>query len=359
MYKLIRPLLFKIDAERAHGAAIALGGVLGKAPFRPFVKSLYSFRDERLRVRVLGADFENPLGLAAGFDKNAEALSFFASLGFGFIEVGTVTPLPQPGNPRPRIFRLKEDEALVNRLGFNSKGMKRALECLKDIRDEGIIVGVNIGKNKLTPNAAALSDYEKCFESLADYARYIMVNVSSPNTPHLRELQERKPLTRLLQGIQALNFRRARPRPILVKIAPDLNESQLDDVLDIAKDTNIQGVVATNTTVLRDGLVTPKSEIEAAGEGGLSGKPLRKRSTEIIRYLFRRSKGAIPIVGVGGIFSPEDAYEKICAGASLVQLYTGLIYEGPGIARRINKGLLRLLERDGLRSIQEAIGRNA
>ncbi|RJP43640.1 quinone-dependent dihydroorotate dehydrogenase [Candidatus Parcubacteria bacterium] len=355
MYKLIRPILFREDPETAHNMIAVIGKIAGISPARSILRPLYGFDDERLRVRLFGIQFKNPIGLAAGFDKNADMLPFLACAGFGFIEIGTVTPLPQEGNPKPRLFRLEADEALVNRLGFNGKGVEYVRENLRRYRD-GLVVGVNIGRNKTTPNDEAESDYGKCFERLSEYAGYMVVNVSSPNTPRLRELQEKKPLAELLNDIQAANFRKASPRPILLKIAPDLTEEQIDDVIAIVEKTGVRGIIATNTTISREGLTSPKKRIRAVGQGGLSGKPLRNRSTEVVRYIFKQSKGRIPIIGVGGVFSAEDAYEKIRAGASLVQVYTGLVYEGPGLIKRINKGLVALLERDGFSSVEDAVG---
>ncbi|GAB3987294.1 quinone-dependent dihydroorotate dehydrogenase [Spirosoma daeguense] len=294
---------------------------------------------------VFGITFPNPVGMAAGFDKNAELISELSDLGFGFVEIGTVTPRPQPGNPRPRLFRLKPDGGLVNRMGFNNKGASVAAERLRRFAqtrgDRQVIVGGNIGKNKDTPNEEALNDYLLNFRELFDTVDYFVVNVSSPNTPGLRDLQEREPLTRLLSAIQSENKQRSTPKPILLKIAPDLTNGQLDDIIAIVAETGIAGVIATNTTISRSGLKTEARDIEQIGAGGVSGRPLRDRATEVIRYLHQQSGGAFPIVGVGGIFSPEDAQEKLDAGASLIQLYTGFIYEGPGVARRINRTLLK------------------
>jgi dihydroorotate dehydrogenase len=261
-------------------------------------------------------------------------------MGFGFIEIGTLTPRPQEGNPRPRMFRLKEDNALINRMGFNNQGVEVAAHRLKH-RKSDIIIGGNIGKNKDTPNEEALSDYLYCFDALYEVVDYFVVNVSSPNTPNLRDLQEKEPLTRLLQSLQARNQSKPKRKPILLKIAPDLTDGQLDDIIDIVKQTGIAGVVATNTTISRQGLQTDKNTIDAMGAGGLSGQPLKKRATEIIRYLREKSGKAFPVIGVGGIASVEDALEKIQAGASLVQYYTGFIYEGPELAKKINQAIIR------------------
>ena len=356
MYKTVRKALFLQDAEESHMLISALGKVLGTAPARRPIAALYRLEDERLSTHVFGIDFRNPIGLAAGFDKNAELIPILASLGFGFIEIGTVTPQPQPGNPRPRLFRLPEDEAVVNRMGFNSKGAVFVREELRHIRHSRVVIGVNIGRNKSTSNEDALLDYEKCFDNLSDYADYVVINVSSPNTPNLRELQEKKPLMKLLKHVQTINFRKAYPKPILLKIGPDLSQSQLDDVIEIVRQTAVRGIIATNTSVSRSGLRTSKRVVDRAGDGGLSGQPLKRRSTEVIRYIFSKSKGKIPIIGVGGVFSAEDAYEKIRAGASLVELYTGLIYEGPGLVKKIKQGLVAFLERDGFKSVKDAIG---
>ena len=289
---------------------------------------------------VFGIKFRNPVGLAAGFDKNGEYVEALSHLGFGFIEIGTVTPLPQPGNPQPRMFRLTADEALINRMGFNNKGVDIVAERLRalKLKDPTIVVGGNIGKNKNTPNEDATSDYVKCFDKLFDVVDYFVVNVSSPNTPGLRALQEKGPLTELLDTLQRRNSKDGVSRPVLLKIAPDLTNEQLDDIIDIVKVTGIAGVIATNTTIEREGLDTPAAL--AAETGGLSGKPLTLRSTEIIRYLSEKSGKAFPIIGVGGIHSAQDAKDKLEAGAALVQIYTGFIYEGPWLIKRICKALV-------------------
>ncbi|SOD96386.1 quinone-dependent dihydroorotate dehydrogenase [Spirosoma fluviale] len=346
MYKhIILPLLFRFDAETIHHTvtrflkiALSIPGV--SALFR----SLYVVNDPRLARTVFGLTFPNPVGMAAGFDKNAELISELSDLGFGFVEIGTVTPRPQPGNPRPRLFRLKADGGLINRMGFNNKGAGPAAERLRHFaKNRGgrqVIVGGNIGKNKDTPNEQALNDYLISFRELFDAVDYFVVNVSSPNTPGLRDLQERAPLTQLLTALQQENRQRPAPKPILLKIAPDLTNGQLDDIIGIVAETGIAGVIATNTTISRDGLATDAATVTQLGAGGVSGRPLRERATEVIRYLHQQSGGAFPIIGVGGIFSAEDAQEKLRAGASLVQVYTSFIYEGPALAKRINKGLL-------------------
>ncbi len=304
-------------------------------------KNLYNVENPKLEVEAFGLKFKNPVGLAAGFDKDGKLYRQLGSYGFGFIEVGTVTPKPQPGNELPRLFRLPADSAIINRMGFNNQGVEHLIAKLKNRNDDSVIIGGNIGKNKVTPNEQALEDYLACFDALFDYVDYFVVNVSSPNTPNLRELQEKEPLTKLLLALQKENKSNAHPKPILLKIAPDLTESQLDDIIAIVRDSKIDGVIATNTTISREDLNTPFDRLTEIGAGGLSGKPVRKRSTEVIKYLHEKSKGAFPIVAVGGIFTAKDALEKLDAGATLVQVYTGFIYGGPGIVKKINKGILK------------------
>lgn len=338
MYKsLIRPLLFKMDPEKVHHFTFDSLQKLFKVPgMSSFVKSKFEVKDALLEREVFGLKFKNPVGLAAGFDKDARLYKELSNFGFGFIEIGTLTPKPQPGNDKKRLFRLKEDEAIINRMGFNNGGVEEAVERLR--RNNGVLIGGNIGKNKITPNEQAGEDYRICFEALFPYVDYFVVNVSSPNTPNLRELQDKEPLTALLNDLQQRNEQKPVSKPILLKIAPDLTDSQLLDIIDIVKETGIAGVIATNTTISREGLVSENK----AETGGLSGKPLRKRATEVIRFLSEKSNKAFPIIGVGGIHSAEDAIEKLDAGASLVQLYTGFIYEGPQLIRDIN---LKLLDR--------------
>jgi dihydroorotate dehydrogenase len=309
---------------------------------KALLKSNFEITDTRLEREVMGLKFKNPVGLAAGFDKNAELVEELAEFGFGFIEIGTVTPLPQPGNEKPRMFRLPADEGLINRMGFNNQGVDVAAERLRRIKRNGLIIGGNIGKNKITPNEEAVSDYIKCFDRLFDVVDYFVVNVSSPNTPGLRELQEKEPLKNILNTMQQRNRKNDISRPILLKIAPDLTDAQLDDIVEIVQETKIAGIIATNTTITRENLQS--EEILTRQTGGLSGKPVRERSTEVIRYLAQKSNGSFVIIGVGGIHSPEDAIEKLEAGASLIQVYTGFIYEGPGIVKRINEGILRSME---------------
>lgn len=296
---------------------------------------MYEVNDRRLERTVFGLKFKNPVGLAAGFDKDAKIFKELSNFGFGFIEIGTLTPKAQDGNPKKRLFRLKSDSAIINRMGFNNGGVEAAVERLK--KNKGILIGGNIGKNKITPNENALDDYLICFDALFHYVDYFVVNVSSPNTPNLRELQEKKPLTSLLTRLEERNAEYNSKKPILLKIAPDLTDEQLLDIIEIVKTTKIAGVIATNTTISRDGLQS-ENKLET---GGLSGKPLSNRATEVIRFLSEKSNKAFPIIGVGGIHKPEDALEKLAAGASLVQLYTGFIYEGPKLISDINKAILK------------------
>ena len=339
MYKLLRPLLFMLPPEQAHHLTFnllewaakvpgALALVGGKRP------------SNKVPIKVMGLDFPSPVGLAAGMDKDARHVNAMSALGFGFIEIGTLTPVAQSGNERPRLFRLPADRALINRMGFNNGGVQAAVERLRK-RKSGIIVGGNIGKNKVTPNEQALDDYITCFEALYPVVDYFVVNVSSPNTPGLRALQDKEPLLAILSRLSALNAQRTTSKgerkPILLKIAPDLTDAQLDDVVSVVKESGIAGVIATNTTISRQGLRTPGAEVEAMGAGGVSGAPVRKRSTEVVRYLRERLPRPIVIIGVGGIDSADAAMEKLQAGADLVQVYTGLIYEGPALVKRINE----------------------
>jgi dihydroorotate dehydrogenase len=342
MYKLlIKPIFFLFEPERIHHIVFKTIKFLCKIPGVPgIIKSVYVISDKRLERKLFGLVFPNPVGLAAGFDKDAKLFDELGYYGFGFIEIGTLTPEAQPGNEQPRMFRLPEDEGLINRMGFNNGGVNAAVERLKK-RKTNILIGGNIGKNKITPNEDAVSDYEKCFEALFDQVDYFVVNVSSPNTPNLRALQDKEPLTKLLMRMKELNAQKKNPKPILLKIAPDLTNEQLDDIIGIVASTKIDGVVATNTTISRERLRTSKEKLEAYGAGGLSGKPVAQRSTEVVQYLSEKSGKAFPVIAVGGIHTAEDALEKLRAGASLVQIYTGFIYEGPGIVKRINKGLLK------------------
>ena len=343
MYKaLLKPLLFQLDAEKAHHLVFDNLRRTYRVPGGPaLLRGLYDFQDPALEREVFGLRFRNPVGLAAGLDKNAELTAELGALGFGFLEIGTVTPRPQPGNPAPRLFRLPQDEALLNRMGFNNDGAAAVAERLRAPRPAGLIIGGNIGKNKDTPNEHAAQDYVACVTALHEVVDYFVVNVSSPNTPGLRQLQEREPLIRLLQQVQERNATLPSPRPLLLKIAPDLTDAQLDDILLIARETRLSGLVVTNTTIARHGLQTDSGHVQDLGAGGLSGRPLRQRATEMVRYLHRHSHGALPIIGVGGIHSAEDAQEKLVAGASLVQLYTGFVYEGPALVKRINQALVK------------------
>ena len=348
MYQLIKPILFKFDPEKVHYFVTRNLRRFNHLPGGAGIsRTIWALNDTRLEREVFGLKFKNPVGLAAGFDKNAEVISEMANLGFGFVEVGTVTPLPQPGNPKPRMFRLPKDSALINRMGFNNLGVDVAAAKIAAYRknasakQKGVIIGGNIGKNKVTPNEDAVSDYIKCFDKLFDVVDYFVVNVSSPNTPGLRELQEKGPLLQILATLQQRNNKNGTSRPILLKIAPDLTNEQLDDIVEIVQTAGIAGVIATNTTISREGLLSPEKLKNETG--GLSGKPLTSRSTEVITYLHKKSNDSFPIIGVGGIHSAEDAIEKLNAGASLVQLYTGFIYEGPGLIKRINKKILASL----------------
>ena len=337
MYKkLLRPILFHFDPENIH---TIICFVLKLPLLSKILKLIFNFHSPDLERDVCGIKFKGPIGLAAGFDKNAELVKPMSDLGFGFVEIGTVTPKGQPGNSKPRIFRLPKDQALINRMGFNNLGADNVRKNLLKYKGK-CTIGGNIGKNKLTPNDQAVEDYQYCFNQLHDVVDYFVVNVSSPNTPGLRELQEADALTEILDRLQEQNKLKEIQKPIFLKISPDLNKTQLDDIIEVVLKTKISGVIATNTTIERGNLQTSKDQIEKVGSGGLSGQPIKSTSTEIIRYIAQKSNNAFPIIGVGGIHSPEDALEKLNAGASLVQIYTGFIYEGPGLIKRINKYLL-------------------
>ena len=337
MYKfLIRPFLFSLDPEKAHHFTFKYLKLIHKIPLIPaLIRAIYKVEHPSLHREVFGLHFKNPVGLAAGLDKDAKLYKELDNLGFGFIEIGTITPKPQPGNPKKRLFRLIDDQGIINRMGFNNEGVEATIKRLKN--NKNVLIGGNIGKNKLTPNEEATNDYLICFESLFNYVDYFVVNVSSPNTPNLRSLQEKEPLKQLLNALQNKNNTYNHPKPILLKIAPDLTDEQLLDIIEIVKATHIAGVIATNTTIARNNLLSPNQK----ETGGLSGKPLKKRSTEVIRFLSEKSDKAFPIIGVGGIFNEEDALEKINAGACLIQLYTGFIYEGASLVKRINKRLIK------------------
>ncbi|ADY52050.1 dihydroorotate dehydrogenase [Pseudopedobacter saltans DSM 12145] len=340
MYQFLKPIFFQFDPEKIHHFVTGTLQTVQKIWGLPkVIKGSFKYEHPSLEREVFGLKFKNPVGLAAGFDKNGEYIEELANFGFGFIEVGTVTPLPQPGNDKPRMFRLPKDEALINRMGFNNKGVDVLARKLESVKREGLIIGGNIGKNKNTPNEEAVSDYIKCFDRLFNVVDYFVVNVSSPNTPNLRALQEKEPLKNILNTLQERNNKDGISKPILLKIAPDLTDSQLDDIVEIVQETKIAGVIATNTTISRENLNSP--EYLKNETGGLSGKPVKDRSTEVIRYLSEKSNKAFPIIGVGGIHSAKDAKEKLDAGAALVQIYTGFIYEGPALIKRINKSLKR------------------
>lgn len=342
MYQIVRSILFRFDAEKVHYFVVGLLQLIVKFPPTKWIfRSMYHVEHPALEREFIGLKFPNPVGLAAGFDKNAKYFNELESCGFGFIEIGTVTPLAQPGNDLPRLFRLKKDEAILNRMGFNNDGVQEALKHLKARKNHQLIIGGNIGKNKWTPNEEALNDYLICFDALFDEVDYFVVNVSSPNTPNLRALQEKGPLMELLSTLQQKNEAKATPKPILLKIAPDLTNEQLDEIIEIVQETKIAGLIATNTTISREGLITQSSEVEALGAGGVSGKPLTERSTEVIRYIHTKSKGSIPMIAVGGIHTAKDALDKLDAGATLVQLYSGFIYEGPGLIKEINQALIK------------------
>ena len=342
MYSLLRNFLFLFDAEKVHYFTMSALKFTLKLPLGKFLfKKKFCLEDAKLERKLFGLTFKNPVGLAAGFDKNASMFNDLAYCGFGFIEIGTLTPKGQPGNDKPRLFRLKADKAILNRMGFNNDGVDVAIEKLKNRKHKDLLIGGNIGKNKVTPNEEANNDYLIAFEKLFPYVDYFVVNVSSPNTPNLRALQDKEPLMHLLSELKNANNKKENPKPILLKIAPDLSDEQLDDVIEIIATTKTEGVIATNTTIERAMLSTPKVEVEKLGAGGISGKPLTKRSTEVIRYLHEKSNASFPIIGVGGIHSADDAIEKLKAGASLIQLYTGFIYEGPGLVKEINEKILK------------------
>lgn len=342
MYKLfVRPLLFLLPPETIHHLVVKGLKVFFKIPGKSwFVKKIAKVESPLLERKLFGLTFKNPVGIAAGFDKQAEMYHELANFGFGFIEIGTITPKPQPGNPTPRLFRLPKDKALINRMGFNNIGADEAIRNLKN-RKTDVIIGGNIGKNTATPNEKAVDDYVTCFEKLFDWVDYFVVNVSCPNITDLHELQDQKSLMEILTRLQTINQSKQVPKPILLKVSPDLNNKQLDEVIQIVSESRIHGVVATNTTITRANLRTSPERVKNIANGGLSGKPIKDRSTEVIRYLSEKSGKAFPIIGVGGIFTPDDAIGKLNAGADLVQVYTGFIYEGPFIARKINKKLVK------------------
>ncbi len=344
MYSIIRSLLFLFNPEKAHYVtAKVIRFCLGIPGMKSVWRKLFCLEDANLEKKVFGIKFKNPVGLGAGFDKDAKMFQDLDYCGFGFIEIGTLTPIGQPGNEKPRLFRLPDDKAIINRMGFNNEGVVAAAERLRN-RSGQIIIGGNIGKNKATANEDALQDYLICFHELYEVVDYFVVNVSSPNTPNLRALQEKEPLMNLLSALMKENALKPKQKPVLLKIAPDLTNEQLDDIIEIVQATKIDGVIATNTTISRDNLKTKSDRVEEIGMGGLSGVPVKERSTEVIRYLAQKSNKAFPIIGIGGIHSAQDALEKLEAGADLIQLYTGFIYEGPKLIKEINQAILKKLK---------------
>jgi dihydroorotate dehydrogenase len=338
--KIIRPILFRFNPERVHGWTVGALRLAGRMPVvRGIVRRMFTIADPRLEREVLGMKFPNPVGMAAGFDKDASVYRELGLLGLGFVEIGTVTPLGQPGNPRPRLFRLTKDKALINRMGFNNRGMENAANNLRCRRDKPII-GVNIGKNTLTPNEQAPQDYLKLFRGLYEFADYFVVNVSCPNVAGLAKLQTEDYLLSIVNPL--LEFRRGQNeyRPILVKIGPDLTDAEIDNVVKVVVDTLVDGIVATNTTTNREGLHISRKKLEAIGNGGLSGGPLTKRAIEVVRYVHAKTEGRYPIIATGGVMTPEDALAMLDAGADLVQVFTGMIYNGPSFAKQICKALL-------------------
>ncbi len=344
MYKsIIKPFFFRFDPEWVHHRVMAmLKFLLGIPGARALARKMMVVEDPKLNKQLFGLTFPNPVGMAAGFDKEGRYYNALADLGFGFVEIGTFTPEGQPGNEKPRLFRIPQDEGLINRMGFNNSGAVKAVERIKKNRPK-CIIGGNIGKNTATPNAEATHDYHKAFETLFPHVDYFVINVSCPNITDLHELQDKDELLKIVQTVTNLNQQKSTPKPVLLKISPDLNFKQIDDTLDIVKQTGLDGIIATNTSISRDKLKTEGAEIKKIGNGGLSGKPIRERSTEVIRYVSKKTDKKIPIIGVGGIFTPEDAIEKLEAGADLIQVYTGFVYEGPFIAKRINKAILNYI----------------
>jgi dihydroorotate dehydrogenase len=344
MYKsVIRPLFFLFDPEKIHHFTFSLIKILSKIPGIPFViRSLFQINNRKLERNLFGLTFKNPVGLAAGFDKNAVLYNELANFGFGFIEIGTVTPKTQEGNPKKRVFRLKSDKGLINRMGFNNEGLEVAIEKLKKNKGK-VIIGGNIGKNTSTMPENYTTDYLECFVALHPYVDYFVLNVSCPNVGSHAKLTDKDYLVELITAVQKSNKTFTKQKPILLKIAPDLNNLQLDEVIEIVAETKIDGVIASNTSLNRDGLIASKEQLEAIGNGGLSGKPICDRSTNVIKYLAEKSNKAFPIIGVGGIHSAKDALEKMEAGADLVQIYTGFIYEGPGLVKKINKAVLNTI----------------
>jgi dihydroorotate dehydrogenase len=360
LYRLFRSLLFSFSAETAHRLTLGSLRLFALLPGALWLlRQLFRVSDPRLRVEALGRELESPVGLAAGLDKDAEVFEAFGALGFGFVEIGTVTSLAQPGNPRPRLFRLPRDRALVNRMGFNNHGAASAAQKLAAPRRT--VVGANIGRSKLTPNEAAVADYVASTEALAPHADYMVINVSSPNTPSLRELQAIEQLRPLISGVQSAIARAAPGRdvPLLLKVAPDLHDADIDAIADLALELRIGGIIATNTTISRAGLSTPEAEVAVLGNGGLSGAPLRERSLNVLRRLRARVGDRLLLVAAGGVESADDAWQRIRAGATLVQVYSALIYDGPSLPSRIASGLAEHVTRAGLSRISEAVGLDA
>ncbi len=342
MYKLLlRPLFFLFDPEKIHHFTFSLIKFTCKIPgFSAIYRSIYVVDDEKLERKLFGLTFKNPVGLAAGFDKNAVLYNELANFGFGFIEIGTVTPKAQAGNPKKRLFRLKEDQGIINRMGFNNEGVKTAITQLKKNKGK-LIIGGNIGKNTDTKPEDYTKDYLECFNALHPYVDYFVLNVSCPNVGSHAKLNDKDYLEELIGAVQKANNTFENQKPILLKIAPDLNNTQLDEIIDLIAETNLDGVIASNTSTNRNGLKASKEQLEHIGNGGLSGKPIKEKSTKVIKYLSEKSKKSFPIIGVGGIHSAQDALEKIAAGADLVQVYTGFIYEGPSLVKAINKAIIK------------------
>ena len=340
MYKLlVRPLLFSFDPEWVHYFTLNTLKLLNKIPFSSWLfRKIYSYQNSSLEKELFGIKFKNPVGLAAGFDKNGKYIKEMSNLGFGFIEIGTITPKPQPGNPKKRLFRVQNDLAIINRLGINNDGNILCAERLKK-NNSDVVIGGNIGKNTATSNENADTDYIQNFEILHQYVDYFVLNVSCPNVSNFTKLQDVEFLKKLVPQLKKINSTKPKKKPILIKISPDLNQDQLDETIDLIRSENLDGIIATNTTTSRNNLKTNKSKIEKIGNGGLSGEPLKNKSTEVIRYISKKTKGNLPIIGVGGIMNPKDALDKIKAGADLIQLYTGFIYEGPSIVKKINQYL--------------------
>ena len=342
MYKsIIRPILFKFDPEAIHYFSFDAIKLLSKIPGIPFlIRRLFQVNHPALERELFGLRFKNPVGLAAGFDKNAVLYNELANFGFGFIEIGTVTPKPQEGNPKKRLFRLQDDKGIINRMGFNNAGLEAAIVQLKKNKKQ-LIIGGNIGKNTQTSSDGYTADYLECFEALHPYVDYFVLNVSCPNVGSHAKLNDKDYLEELIKAVQALNATFEVSKPILLKIAPDLNDTQLDEIIELVAVTKLEGVIASNTSISRENLKTDVATLEAIGNGGVSGQPIKEKSTQVIKYLSEKSQKAFPIIGVGGIHSAQDALDKIAAGADLVQIYTGFIYEGPALVKRINKAILK------------------